>query len=82
MMEIESRISGIPCIIQVDRCFVQKPMGPSADSDWDCYGYTEVDFTVLDRKGYPAPWLEAKLTEADRNRIEVEILEEEEAAHA
>ena len=23
----------------------QPPLGPSADSDWDCYGYEEIDWT-------------------------------------
>lgn len=56
-------------------CFVQEPMGPSADSDWDCYGYAEVEFEVLDRKGYRAPWLEKKMTAEDRQRIEQELLD-------
>lgn len=30
---------------------------------------------VLDRKGYAAPWLERKLTAADRRRIENKIAE-------
>lgn len=25
----------------------QPALGPSADSDWDCYGYTEIDWNVL-----------------------------------
>ncbi len=74
-MNIESRVAGIPCLIQVDRCLVQKPMGPQADSDWDCYGFAEIEFTILDRRGRPAPWLERKLTDDDTNRIETQILE-------
>lgn len=74
-MNIESHVAGIPCQIQVDYVFVQKPLGRMADSDWDCYGYANVEFTVLDRKGYPAPWLERKLTPIDVERIENEILE-------
>jgi len=74
-MNIESRVAGIPCLIQIDRCFVQKPMGQRADSDWDCYGYTDINFTVLDRRGRPAPWLEKKLTDDDTDRIENQILE-------
>jgi hypothetical protein len=73
--DIDSNVQGIPCGIKVDRCFVNEPMGPSADSDWDCYGYSEIEFTVLDRKGYEAPWLQAKLTDDDIDRIEIEILE-------
>lgn len=35
----------------------QRPLGPSADSDWDCYGYEEVEWDcncveVYDEDGY------------------------------
>ena len=72
-MEIKTRISGIPCIVTLDRMFVQKPLGPNCDSDWDCYGYTEIKFTVCDRRGRPAPWLELKMSDKDRSRIENEL---------
>jgi len=78
-MEIESKIAGIPCLIQVDRCDVVKgSFRYDAPSDWDYHGYTEVEFTVLDRGGYPAPWLERKMTDDDTDRIESEILHVEE----
>ena len=70
-----SRISGIPCYIQVDRFFIQKPLGPMCDSDWDAHGYTDIEFTVCDRNGRPAPWLEKKMSYDDQQRIEVEIEE-------
>ena len=72
---IESTVAGIPCLVQIDYVFVQRPLGPSADSDLDCYGYAEVEFTVLDRRGRPAPWLSKKLTAPEIERIENEILE-------
>jgi hypothetical protein len=75
MMKIESNVCGIPCRINVTRLTVQAPLGPRADSDWDCYGYTEIEFNVLDRRGRPAPWLERKLTPGEVSRIENEILE-------
>ncbi len=76
-MIIESTVAGIPCLIQIDRCLVQKPLGRMVDSDLDCYGYSEIEFTVLDRKGRPAPWLERKLTADETCRIEIQILEGE-----
>lgn len=72
-MEIETRIAGIPCIVKLDSMFVQKPLGPSCDSDMDCYGYAEIEFTVCDRRGRPAPWLERKMTDKDQSRIENEL---------
>lgn len=76
-MQIESNIQGIPCLIKVTTCTVVKPWRgciskcPSSD---DYYGYTEVEFDVLDRKGYKAPWLEKKMSFNDFKRIESEIL--------
>ena len=74
---IQARIQSIPCQIRVDHCFVQRPLGRSANSDWDCYGYSEIDFTVFDRKGYPATWLERKMTDRDTARIEELILDDQ-----
>ena len=75
---MRTRIAGIPCVIEVTRCVTVKPWGgsmytcPSSD---DYYGYSEIDFTVCDSRGRPAPWLERKMTRDDVQRIEAEILE-------
>ena len=42
-------------------------------SDSDYYGDEEVEYSVLDRKGYPAAWLERKLTPKEHSRITEEI---------
>lgn len=73
---MQTHISGIPCQIEVIHFLKQKPLGPRCDSDWDALGYVEIEFNVLDRRGYPAPWLERKMTDADIQRIESEILEQ------
>ena len=75
-MQLESHIAGIPCLIEVTHCVsVKGSHSYHADSDWDYYGYNEVEFDVLDRKGYRAYWLEKKMSAADKARIEQEILE-------
>jgi len=74
-MQIQTTVAGIPCIAQVTHYHYQKPLGRSADSDWDCYGYTEVSFDICDRRGRPAPWLARKATKDDLARIEIEICE-------
>ncbi len=74
---IESQVAGIPCLIQIDTYVNVKPWKGSAhtcDNSDDFYGYTDIEFTVLDRKGYKAAWLEKKLTAADKKRIEQEII--------
>ena len=76
MTEIESRVAGIPCIIRVTNFeSVRGSYSYNAPSDMDYYGYTESEWEVLDRNGRPAAWLERKLTDADRSRIDQEIEE-------
>jgi hypothetical protein len=74
-MRHETHISGIPCIAVVTGYHLQRPMGPSADSDWDAEGYEEIEFEICDRRGRLAPWLERKATDADMARISDEISE-------
>jgi hypothetical protein len=77
-MIIEHRVKGIPCWVKVNFYHDTPPWrGPihRCDSDWDYYGNTEIDFNILDRRGRPAPWLEAKLSDADRTALESEIIE-------
>lgn len=62
----DSRIAGIPCIIGITHYhhqprFIGSPI--LCDSDMDYYGYTEVEWSVLDSRGRHAPWLERKLTD-------------------
>jgi hypothetical protein len=74
LAEIESTVAGIPCLIGVTEfSSVRGSYSYHADSDMDYYGYTESEWVVLDRRGRPAAWLERKLTNADRSRIEQEV---------
>lgn len=71
--EFESRIAGIPCLIQINDYDIRE--GDSrADNRDDFYGYAEVFWTVLDRNGRKAPWLEKKLKQADYDRIDEEAI--------
>jgi hypothetical protein len=73
---IPTYIKGIPCLIGVINYHVVPPYQGSVyncPSDLDWYGYKEMEYDILDRKGYLASWLEKKATDADRDRIEEEI---------
>jgi hypothetical protein len=59
---IDFTLAGIPCIIGVSDYYKQDAQGRGASNDWDCYGYSEWVGEILDRKGYPAEWLERKIT--------------------
>lgn len=78
MAEFEFRIAGIPAMIGVTYFHYQPPWRGSAhtcDSDWDYYGYTEMEYDVLDRRGRPAAWLERKLDDETRTEIQLQALE-------
>jgi hypothetical protein len=62
-MYVNVRVAGIPAIADITSA--RKTKGdPTA---WTCpddfYGSQEMEFTLRDRKGYPAPWLERKAEE-------------------
>jgi len=73
-MILPTHIQGIPCRVRVTRYFHQPAIGYWADSPDDCYGYTEIEFVVLDGRGRPAPWLEKRMFSEDRCAIEQEII--------
>lgn len=76
MDEFEIRVCGIPAIARVT---FYRPGSPGYLSGPPEYCYppepTELEWVVLDRRGRPAPWLERKLTDAERVRIERELIE-------
>lgn len=73
-MTFDTRIQGIPC--QVDVTYLEpltpgRYFGPPEMCYPDEGGYVEYD--ILDRKGYKASWLEAKMTPDDHARVINEI---------
>lgn len=75
-MQLETHVCGIPCLVDYRVYGKYMPARIHADPD-DCYEaqYPEIEFTILDRRGRPAPWLSKKLTAPEIERIENEILE-------
>jgi len=64
-LTFDHKISGVPCQIEVS-CSGQEPFkGPAhlCDSDHDFYGHLDIEYVILDRKGYVADWLCRKLTQ-------------------
>jgi len=74
---MKTTIAGIPCEVRAVTLFVTKGnYSPQAETPDEYFGARDIEFDVYDRKGYPAAWLEAKMTEEDRWRIEDELIEE------
>lgn len=73
-MKFEYRLAGIPCIIEAESRII-KGQGYSAPSDLDARGWVESTFSVLDRRGRPAAWLERKLTDKSTQDINEMIAE-------
>ena len=75
-MIFHTRVGGIPCQCLVYSYYPAVPMRITGT------GYGDADppedevfeFRLLDRKGYPADWLERKLTNNDADRIKKEYL--------
>lgn len=77
--DLETRIAGIPCGIVVDSFFEQpqhKGSPLTCNSDWDFYGYVDVEWHVVDRRGYLAAWLQSKMTQDDADRIKKKLLKQ------
>jgi len=75
MIEIETRICGIPAVIRVTHYKHHKgTFDRNAPSDLDYYGYTDLEYEVCDQRGRPADWLERKMSDRDRDLVEEEIM--------
>lgn len=74
---MKTHIDGIPCTVAYTVRGKYVPAKIHAPPEF-CHEaeYPEVEFTVCDRNGRPAPWLEKKMSYADQQRIEAEILEQ------
>ena len=70
-MYFQTKVAGIPCYCQVDYHSPYRPMRITGSGFGDAIApvYEEFEFTILDRRGYPANWLEKKLKPEDTTRL-------------
>lgn len=70
-MEFQTKVCGIPCTVVVTlyRAAIPMRIYGSGFGDCDPPEPEEFEFHLLDRKGYPARWLERKLTPAFEQKI-------------
>lgn len=76
MIEYEIKICGIPAIARVTHYRPGDP-GYTSGPPERCYPPepAELEWEVLDRRGRPAAWLARKMTDAERERIERELIQ-------
>jgi len=76
LAQVPVQVKGIPAQIGViSFSSVRGSFSYSAPSDLDYFGYTEMEWELLDRKGYLANWLDKKLSDVDRNELDQEVIQ-------
>ena len=80
-MTFTTTVAGIPCRCRVTFYNPGAPMRTTGSGfgDADPDEPEEFEFDILDRRGYPAAWLEAKLTDEDYDRLLSEYHEKRDA---
>ena len=73
-MIFESKIAGIPCKIKIIQHINYQPMKTYRNGDADAPVYGDLEYMVLDRKEYPAPWLLKKVKPEDDARLLEEFM--------
>ena len=82
-----TKIRGIPAAVRVTyyRPGVegrQRVFPGAGPGDSDPPEPAEIELMILDRQGYPAHWLEERMTQEDWQEVTNEALDEAEARHA
>lgn len=75
-IQITTRAAGIPAVARVTYAHYTRPDPMTWASPEDYYGGWTLDWEICDSRGRPAPWLERKATDDDRQRIEAELIEQ------
>lgn len=81
MDTFEINVDGIPALAVMTHFYHHKGMGFNAPSDIDAVDYTEMEYQIKDRGGYPkngdAQWLLKKVNEKNLwSDLETQILAE------
>jgi hypothetical protein len=78
--DFETTVAGIPCGVVITsysgaRPWRQHTFSGAGPGDCDPPEYEEVEWLLVDSKGYPAEWLEEKMNDNDLTRITCECIE-------
>jgi len=73
-------VCGIPCGVVVDSYYYHPPSRKCAalcETPEEYYGDEQIEWHLIDRKGYNAEWLFNKMSETDIETLEEKIREEQ-----
>ena len=78
--DFETTVAGIPCGVVITsysgaRPWRQHTFSGAGPGDCDPPEYEEVEWLLVDSKGYPAEWLEEKMNDNDVTRITCDCIE-------
>ena len=78
--DFETTVAGIPCGVVITiysgvRQWRQHTFSGAGPGDCDLPEYEDVEWWLVDSKGYPAGWLEEKMNDTDVTRITCECME-------
>jgi len=72
---LDIEVDRIPCKARILTYYAVPPDPTTWASDLDFYGYTELKYEILDRKGYRAHWLDKIVEQKNlENEIRNQIL--------
>lgn len=71
--DLETRIAGIPAGVVLES-YYPGTNHPITSASLEPNDAEEIEWFVVDRRGYPAPWLEDKLGRDERNEIESALI--------
>lgn len=73
-MIFATKVQGIPCQCEITHYLAAQPAQLFGPPEQCCQAEDgELEFRLLDRKGYPAAWLERKMSPVEVARIEEEF---------
>lgn len=71
---MNTRVCGIPAMIEITSFAPYRCCKRGHIDNWLPDELPEIEWHILDRRGRPAPWLERKLSPADRREIEKDLI--------
>ena len=74
--DFNTKVCGIPCGVVVESYHKTEPTySCMAETPEEYYGDLEIEYFLVDRKGYRANWLQNKMDQYDKEELEIQIVD-------